>query len=122
MHSGMWKENLTLELDKKKDEFIKKNEIICDDQFNKNQILKKSIHVAKGILNEAKIFLNSDFEAEFSHHYGVDEFEKDWRNNNKLLINREYCKKLVIVLPGQPHPDHYHKEKEETFNLTLWGL
>ena len=119
MHSGMWKENLTLKLDKKKDEFIKVNEISYDDKFNKNQILKKSIHIAKGILNEAKVFLNSDFEAEFSHHYGVEEFEK----TGAIIINcinREYCKKLVIVLPGQSHPDHYHKRKEETFNL-LYG-
>ena len=95
------------------------NEISYDDKFNKNQILKKSIHIAKGILNEAKVFLNSDFEAEFSHHYGVEEFEK----TGAIIINcinREYCKKLVIVLPGQSHPDHYHKRKEETFNL-LYG-
>ena len=121
MHSGMWKENLTLELDKKKDEFIKKNEIIYDDQFNKNQILKKSIHVAKGILNEAKIFLNSDFEAEFSHHYGVDEFEK----TGAIIINcinREYCKKIVVQLPGQKHPMHFHKLKEETFQVLAGEL
>jgi N-acetylneuraminate synthase len=36
------------------------------------------------------------------------------------IINRTYCKKLVIVLPGQKHPTHYHKIKEETFQL-LWG-
>ena len=31
------------------------------------------------------------------------------------VINREYCKKLIIVLPGQRHPEQYHKQKEETF-------
>ncbi|MCM8796941.1 MAG: cupin domain-containing protein, partial [Candidatus Omnitrophica bacterium] len=35
-------------------------------------------------------------------------------------INREYCKKLIIMLPGQTHPAHYHKKKEETFHL-LYG-
>ena len=36
------------------------------------------------------------------------------------LINREYCKKLVILLPLQSHPNHYHKIKEETFQI-LFG-
>jgi quercetin dioxygenase-like cupin family protein len=36
------------------------------------------------------------------------------------VVNREYCKKLIIVLPGQNHPEQYHKKKEETF-LVLHG-
>ena len=36
------------------------------------------------------------------------------------MINRTYCKRLVILLPGQSHPPHYHRVKEETFQL-LWG-
>ena len=32
-------------------------------------------------------------------------------------VNRSYCKKLVIQLPGQRHPSHYHKRKEETFQV-----
>ncbi len=31
------------------------------------------------------------------------------------VVNREYCKKLIIVLPGQQHPEQFHKQKEETF-------
>ena len=31
------------------------------------------------------------------------------------VVNREYCKKLIIVLPNQNHPEQYHKQKEETF-------
>ena len=30
-------------------------------------------------------------------------------------INREYCKKILVLLPGQSHPAHFHKKKEETF-------
>ena len=36
------------------------------------------------------------------------------------VLNRAYCKKLLVVLPGQHHPGHFHKEKEETFHV-LWG-
>ena len=36
------------------------------------------------------------------------------------LVNRDYCKKLLIVLPGQRHPEQYHLNKEETF-IILYG-
>jgi len=41
------------------------------------------------------------------------------------VVNREYCKKLIVMLPGQTHPEQYHKQKEETFvilhgSMTLW--
>ena len=32
-------------------------------------------------------------------------------------INRSYCKKLIIMLPNQKHPAHFHKKKEETFQI-----
>ena len=36
------------------------------------------------------------------------------------VVNREYCKKLLITLPNQVHPEQYHKKKEETF-VVLFG-
>jgi hypothetical protein len=36
------------------------------------------------------------------------------------VINRAYAKKVLVQLPGQTHPLHFHKLKEETF-LVLWG-
>ena len=36
------------------------------------------------------------------------------------VVNREYCKKLGVMVPGQRHPVHHHQRKEETFQL-LWG-
>ena len=77
------------------------------------------IHDAKGLLFEAGIALGSQFEVELSHHYGLRQF----RRTGAVIIsiiNREYCKKLIVVLPGQQHPMHYHKVKEETFQL-LYG-
>ena len=68
------------------------------------------------MLNKASITLNSDFGIEFSHHYGQENF----RETGALIIdciNREYCKKLIVILPGQKHPKHYHKRKEETFQV-----
>ena len=34
-----------------------------------------------------------------------------------ILNNTQYCKKLLIVFPGQTHPEQWHKKKEETFNI-----
>jgi quercetin dioxygenase-like cupin family protein len=58
-------------------------------------------------------------EFEISHHYGVDRFE-DVGATIINLVNREYCKKLIVMVPGQSHPEHYHKLKEETF-LVVYG-
>ena len=71
------------------------------------------------MLYEAKIYLGDNFEAELSHHYGM----KHFRQFGAIIIsivNREYCKKLIAVLPGQKHPVHMHEIKEETFQL-LYG-
>ena len=68
------------------------------------------------MLSKASIMLNSEFGVEFSHHYGAEHF----REVGALIIdciNREYCKKLILVLPGQKHPSHFHKRKEETFQV-----
>lgn len=82
-------------------------------------LARSVIHDAKGMLYEAGIALGNDFEVELSHHYGMQHF----RQTGAIIIsiiNREYCKKLLIVLPGQKHPTHAHKVKEETFQL-LYG-
>lgn len=82
----------------------------------KYQILKHAVHEVKAMLNEASIILDSSFKIEFSHHYGIENF----RETGALIIdciNREYCKKLVVSLPNQKHPNHYHKRKEETFQV-----
>lgn len=83
-------------------------------------ILKKAIHEAIAMLNIARVPLNSEFEVEFSHHYGI----KNFRETGALIItciNRSYAKKLIVQLPGQFHPRHYHKRKEETFQV-LYGV
>jgi N-acetylneuraminate synthase len=80
------------------------------------QVLKGAIHAVKAMLNEARIALGTDFKVEYSHHYGIEKF----RETGAVIIeciNREYCKKLVIQLPGQSHPSHYHARKEETFQI-----
>lgn len=73
----------------------------------------------KPILIAGNVALPNKLEFELSHHYGLDLFE-EWGCAMINCINREYCKKLIILLPGQKNPTHYHVKKEETFNI-LYG-
>ena len=85
----------------------------------KETSIKHSIHQVKALLNEAGVRLGSEFGVEYSHHEGIENFEQV----GAVLIdcvNRSYCKKIVVQLPGQNHPLHFHKIKEETFQV-LWG-
>ena len=84
-------------------------------------LIRSIIHEAKGALYEAKIELGKDAMLELSHHRGIEDF----RRTGALIVtvvNREYCKKLVIMLPGQSHPTHRHLKKEETFQLLSGDL
>lgn len=56
---------------------------------------------------------------EISHHYGIEKFDQ-FGVSMLTIVNREYCKKLLISLPGQVHPNVMHKSKDETFIL-LYG-
>lgn len=88
--------------------------VIAHDPYY--QILKDSVHEVKAQLNEARIALNSEFEVEYSHHYGISRF-REYGAVIINCINREYCKKILVQLPGQKHPMHYHPLKEETFQV-----
>ncbi|HEX6737640.1 MAG TPA: N-acetylneuraminate synthase family protein [Vicinamibacteria bacterium] len=83
------------------------------------EVMREAIHDAKGLLQEAGIQIGSQFEVELSHHHGPQQFRRFGAVIINLL-NREYCKKLIVVLPGQHHPGHFHKVKEETFHV-LYG-
>ncbi|MCR5508143.1 MAG: N-acetylneuraminate synthase family protein [Lachnospiraceae bacterium] len=83
--------------------------------------LRGVIHDVKGMLYEAKIVIPKEFDLEISHHYGVEHF-RHYGCTIINIINREYCKKILIVLPGQINPTHTHKIKEETFQVLYGSL
>ncbi|MDE7063416.1 MAG: N-acetylneuraminate synthase family protein [Lachnospiraceae bacterium] len=72
-----------------------------------------------GLLKKSNVIVPVNSTCQISHHYGLERFEE---TGAALIdcINREYCKKILIVLPGQAHPVHLHKKKEETFTV-LYG-
>ncbi len=118
MFSGDFIEDIISNKDYKKNDPI--DEIIgVKHQVDPKRIIYSCIHQAKGLLYQARIAIGKEFNVDLSHHYGVEHFDKVGAIIIDV-INREYCKKLIIQLPGQFHPLHYHKQKEETFQA-LWG-
>src|SRR3989344_8136120 len=112
--SGQFKEGMIA------DRLYKRNEALSN-RIKSNYptgrtIIYESIHDARGMLNEARISVGIDNDVELSHHYGVERF----REYGVLIIdciNREYCKKILVQFPGQKHPVHHHKKKEEAFHV-----
>jgi sialic acid synthase SpsE/quercetin dioxygenase-like cupin family protein len=87
-----------------------------DEEVNKDFKIWSYIHTVKGILNENKIIIGDKFEMEISHHKGIENFHKTgcYLFN---LVNKEYAKKIIVMLPNQSHPSHHHKIKDETFYI-----
>jgi sialic acid synthase SpsE/mannose-6-phosphate isomerase-like protein (cupin superfamily) len=115
--SGNWHNGLTADKDYKPNEKISGK--IVEQDTSDQQIINKIMLQAKGLLHDARIYVGKASKITISHHYGLHRF----REFGAVLIdivNREYCKKLIIQLPRQKHPYHYHKKKEETFQI-LFG-
>lgn len=68
------------------------------------------------LLAESRGVVPGEAELEISHHFGLDRFD-DYGITMVTVVNRGYCKKLIAVLPGQKHPEQFHKLKEETFHV-----
>lgn len=115
LESGAWKEGIVTREAVEPDGalHVKRLDVPRDPDA---LVIKKAVHQVKAMLNEAMIHLGSEFSIEYSHHYGMANF----RETGAVLIecvNRDYCKKLIVQLPGQRHPSHYHATKEETFQV-----
>lgn len=95
--------------------------IFMDDveATNTRDKVLKIVNKIRTLLIDSRVALPRKVDIEISHHYGIDRFE-EWGATIVNCINREYCKKLIVLLPGQKHPLHCHKRKEETFHV-LYG-
>jgi len=70
----------------------------------------------RALLQEGHAVVSEKADVEISHHYGLDRFDEVGMTIINV-VNRVYCKKLLVLLPGQHHPEQYHKQKEETFHI-----
>ena len=70
----------------------------------------------RAILDASRTAVALKCDVEISHHYGMERFEEVGATIINV-VNRAYCKKIIVLLPGQTHPEQYHKKKEETFHI-----
>lgn len=89
----------------------------------RHHILDAVVQV-RALLQAGRIVVPGKADLEISHHYGMERFG-EFGLTLINVVNREYCKKLLVMLPGQTHPEQHHRQKEETFimlhgDLTLW--
>jgi len=119
LSSAEWKDGIVAKTDIEENHALDIGSLDIPSNVERQEVYA-ALHAVKSILNEAKIAVPSNFKLEISHHYGMGRF----REVGAVLIdcvNRRYCKKIIVQLPGQYHPAHYHKQKEETFQV-LHGI
>ncbi len=103
-------------------ENIAKGEPLLESNTRRVNVREKVYNIVqqvKAMLKKSGAVVPGKSEFEISHHYGIDRFD-EFGATIINLINREYCKKLIVMLPGQKHPEQYHLKKEETFHV-LYG-
>lgn len=82
-------------------------------------MVQEYVRRVAGLIRESGAVVPAGSECELSHHYGLGKF-LEIGMTLITCVNRGYCKKLLVLLPGQSHPAHRHEVKEETF-IVLHG-
>lgn len=98
-------------------ENINKNEPVFKNQvevFDRQKRIREIYDKLKKFIEQNKIVIPNNCEWEISHHQGINKFE-EIGTAIITLYNNEYAKKLLVMLPGQQHPEHFHIKKKESF-------
>ena len=115
MISALWHDGIIADKNYEKNEALDKT-ADQNTMTTKDEIIYQIMLQVKSMLSKAKISINKDASIEISHHYGLNRF-REFGAVIITCINRTYAKKYVILLSRQKHPYHFHKIKEETFQL-----
>jgi sialic acid synthase SpsE/mannose-6-phosphate isomerase-like protein (cupin superfamily) len=86
---------------------------------NTRAMVHKIVHDVKLLLKKSKVAVPGQCELEISHHYGLERFRESGITAI-TVVNREYCKRLLVILPDQKHPEQWHNLKDETYHV-LYG-
>lgn len=70
----------------------------------------------RSMLEKAKVAVPGELELEIGYHYGIERF-REYGSTVITVVNRDYCKRIIVMLPGQAHPEQYHKKKDETYHI-----
>ena len=85
----------------------------------KASAINKYLDCSLNMLNTAHIVLPKKATVNIYHHLGVDNLY-DTGAMFINIVNRDYCKSIVVMHPGQQYPLHYHRIKTESFYV-LYG-
>src|ERR1039457_1841213 len=86
---------------------------------NTRAMVHKIVSDVRALIKKSRVQVPGQCELEISHHYGLEKF-KEFGITAITVVNREYCKGLMAVLPGQTHPPQWHDLKDETYHI-LYG-
>jgi len=108
-------------------EYVAKSDIPADGAVmsenvrarNTRELVYKIVSDVKGLIKKSKVQVPGQCDLEISHHYGLEKFRESGLTAI-TVVNREYCKRLMVVLPGQKHPEQWHNQKDETYHI-LYG-
>lgn len=94
-------------------EAIMRSDVTVTDR---RSILHGIIRDVKALLKSSAAVVPAQLELEVSHHYGIERF-REFGSTTITVVNREYCKRVILILPGQTHPEQWHEKKDETYHL-----
>ncbi len=99
-------------------DLLPRNPVMLDNtrRTEKRELVYRAVHRVKQILQESKVVVPSQIDLEISHHYGLENFDR-FGSTIITVVNREYCKRLIVLLSGQEHPEQYHNYKDETYHI-----
>ncbi len=86
---------------------------------DKRSLLHGIVMDVTTLLRKSRAIVPAQLHLEVSYHYGLERF-REYGSTTITVINREYCKRVILMLPGQCHPEHWHKQMDETYHL-LYG-
>jgi quercetin dioxygenase-like cupin family protein len=102
----------------KKDEALKPSNVTKSD--SRGAVMAIALKV-KNLIAQSQITIPGGVDLEISHHYGIEKFN-EFGLTMITVVNRSYCKKILVSLPHQKHPEQYHHQKEETFHVLFGEL
>jgi len=103
---------------------IKANEPVNIENCRAENLRKEVLDVVSEVahfVKKSSVVVPEGSVLELSHHYGIEKI-KDTGLAMITVVNEEYCKKVLVMLPGQSHPEQFHKKKKETFYVVSGSL
>ncbi len=100
----------------------KKHDGLCiteSIEYNNRDLILSIVEKIRQFVKINNIRIPENINLQISHHFGIHNFYETGLVMF-TIVNEQYCKKTLITLPKQRHPQHYHKEKKQTF-IIIYG-